>query len=667
MVFLVESVQTEDSTELVLFSRDQNGNKKVEYEKDFRPYFYVLESEPIPVDHRITGVQKTYTSIDNRKLKKVFVKKSVDVSQIRAMFSTTYESDVPFNHRYIIDVLGEVETHKLKTLYFDIELNTEHDFPDMEVPDQEIISIAITDDFSNKSKLLLYQPKNAENRLKTTEQVKVYSSEKELLDMFVYYINDIDPDVISGWNIKGFDLPYLIKRMKQLEVEYQKISPLNSVNINDTYQDVYIKGRIILDMMEAYKHYRRISNQPKAESYSLEFTAQEELGAGKIKHKETFRDMWLNKPELLVEYNIRDNELVKQINDKFKIIEFFDNIRAKACCMMESIFHSSVLVDGFIMRYLRGKLILPNRNKGATEKYTGAVVLEPKPGLYENVLALDIKSMYPNIIITFNMGYDTLSDDGDITITDDIKFKSEGGFIPNVLKVLSEERSKYKKLMKEAKTEDEQKFYNYRQYAIKVIANSIYGYLGFGKSRLYKRDVAFAVTHMGQNLIKDTKSFLERLGYTVVYGDTDSCVYDTPIHVINNDKVLDIHIGDFFEYNLSDSKIETRGENNYIITPNKKYYTPSVNINTGKIELKPIKYIMGHKVKKKLYKIKTKDKEVTITEDHSIMVKRGKDMIEVKPKDIKPSDKLIKNDYISNKKEIIDEVVTYVRRKLPTN
>ena len=521
MVFLVDSIQNLDKTELLVYSRDKNNNKSVQVVSDFYNYFYVLDSEEVPTDRRIHGVQKGFTSINGEKVKKVIVYNHYDIKELKEMFTKHFEADIPITQRYIIDKLGEVETSNLRILYLDIETNSHNDFPDMIKADQEIISVALTDSYTGKSKLLIYKPESHKVQVKATDVVKVFRTEEELLDAVIHFVKSFDPDVISGWNVIQFDLNYMIKRMKLLGVDFNGLSPVGFVRIN-SYGDVKITGRILIDMMEGYKHFRISSNQGKAESYSLEFTGQEVLGAGKVKHSETFRELWMDKPDKLIEYNIRDTEMVHKINEKLRIISFFDSIRAKACSNMESIYHTSVLVDGLLLNVTRGNPVLPSKHEDGGAKYDGAFVFAPVPGVYDYVLALDIKSMYPSIIKTFNMGYETFDKNGEIKIANGIAFKKEEGFIPGVLTMLAEERAIYKKRAKTAKNDNDKQIYHFRQYAVKVLANSIYGYLGFPKSRLYKKEVAFAVTHMGQRMIKRTAKVAERYGHEVVYGDTDS-------------------------------------------------------------------------------------------------------------------------------------------------
>ena len=520
-MFLVESRETNQGTELHVFSR-RDGEKSCDIVKDFKPYFYVDEAVDVPDDYRITYVEKGYKSISDEPLKKVFVNNSKELSKVRELFPRHFEGDIPFTQRYIIDRVGETETYPLKTLYLDIELNTENVFPDLKDPDQEVISCSFVDSFTEKPYVILYIPEDHENVPEETEELEVVRSEEDLLYGIIRYVQECDPDVISGWNVESFDLTYIIRRMDKLNIDYRKLSPMGWVYINDRYEDVKIKGRIVLDLMKAYMYFRRMSNQGKAESYSLEFTAQSVLGTGKIEHLESFRELWTEKPEKLAKYNIRDSTLVKDIDKELEIIDFFNSIRAKACSQLVDIYKTTALVDGLFLNIVHNKIVLPSKNKQGGESYDGAFVFEPKPGVFGNVLALDLKSMYPNIIKTFNMGYETLSKDGNITITEDIKFTSGIGLISGCLRDLQNERSFYKKQMKEATNARDKKIANFRQYAVKVLMNSQYGYLGFPGARLYKRDVAFAITYMGQKLIKHTAQLLEDKGYKVVYGDTDS-------------------------------------------------------------------------------------------------------------------------------------------------
>ena len=209
-MYLVESKQTQNSTELYVFSRDSDGKKSVEIVRDFRPYFYVLENAVVPDDYRIVSVETGYKSIDGKQLKKVYTNKSNVVADVRSLFDIYYEADVIFAQRYIIDVLGEQEIVPLKTFYFDIETDYTEYAPDTDTYDMPITSIACTDDFTNEEKAFIWIPEDGTTIDHPDNNVIICKDEEDMIRRFISHYIRNDPDIISGWNIEGFDLPYLI-------------------------------------------------------------------------------------------------------------------------------------------------------------------------------------------------------------------------------------------------------------------------------------------------------------------------------------------------------------------------------------------------------------------------------------------------------------------------
>jgi DNA polymerase elongation subunit (family B) len=520
-MFLIEPLQREHFTELVIFSRDKNGEKQIDRIKDFRPYFYVPSDCKIPGDYRISSVEKGYVSIFGEELSRIYVMKSSDVRDVRELFPKHYEADILIAQRYIVDVLGEVEVYPLKTLAMDIETEDSKGFPDSLNPIASVVSCSFCDN-KGKKKAVLFKNPEYKGDCDINEYTTVVDSEEKLLYEIIRYIREEDPDVITGWNVIGFDLMYLIARMAKLKIEYKKLSPLNSVKTDVEREEVSIRGRIVLDGLAAYSHFRKISNQGKAESYSLEFTAQDILGTGKIKHKDGISTLWKEDPKTLIEYNMRDSELVIGILNKLEIVEFFNYIRAKSCAQYTQIYQTTSLVDGFLLRRSHNKIVMPSKNKTTEKKYPGAFVFPPRPGLYNNVFVFDVHAMYPNIIKTFNMGPETFNPDGVYHIKDGIGFDKGIGLISQIMRELDQERDYFKKLKANATDDTTRKVNHYRQYAVKVLMNSFYGYLGYPGSRLYKKEIATAITETGQELIKWTAEYLQELGYEILYGDTDS-------------------------------------------------------------------------------------------------------------------------------------------------
>jgi len=557
MVYLIEQVQQDAFTELLLFSREK-GVKKVESIVDFRPYFYVPEDAIVPDDRRIIKIEKGFKEILGKKVKKITCNRTDSLYYLKQGFKETYEADISLPQRYLIDKLGEVETYDLKTLYFDIELDSDGIFADLECPNQKVTSIAMVDSFDKKqTKLILLNKEWTPTQLMTLKKnnVQIFNTETEMLGAFLNAFIDYDADIISGWNVETFDLMYLIRRMEQLDLNPSLMSPLHKVYIDENRKQVKIKGRIISDMMFNTKHFRFVTNQGKLDSYSLENVSQEVLGSGKIQHEETFREMWTKKPVEFVEYNMRDTELVLKINEKLKIIEFFNQLRARACCQFAQVYHNSVLVDGLLLRRMHGKIVFPSKCQHEKEEFEGAFVVTPKPGAYGNIIALDVKGMYPNIIKTFNIGYETYDPEGQIVIDKDTSlcFQKGQGIIAGTIIELGNERTEMKKKAKNANrsgNKDEETIYGFRQYAVKVLMNSFYGVLGAPHSRLYRKEVAAAITLLGRRLIMWTHKVLLKAGYKIVYGDTDSVYVQSKqseyLNILKEGKVLTDLINDSY-------------------------------------------------------------------------------------------------------------------------
>lgn len=518
-MFLIEN----SGNNLYIFSRNKDKQKIISSISNFYPYFYVEVEENITNINGIRKIEDGFISIFGKPLKKIICKDMDSLRILRKQFNKTYEADVKLITRYVIDNIDEIETYDLRIFYFDIEVAADTTFPDVELPNFPIISIAILDSFTNKPINLLLRSDGVKQNIPNTI---IFNSEKDLIKSFINIVKDIDPDIMTGWNSNKFDFPYLIRRAKQYQLPIEELSPMKEVIIDTEKEIVSIKGRIILDMMKDYMHFRKITNQGKASSYSLDYTAKEVLGKEKIKHDKTIKDMWITEPEKLIEYNCRDTLLVKEINEKLKLYEFFNAIRAKAFSQLNEIYMTSVLIDNLCLKKVKGKYILPSKIRSQEEsKFTGAFVLLPKPGIYKNILCFDVSAMYPSIIKSFNISIETFNPKGEIRVNDEIGYNKQTGFIPQIIMDLEKERNLNKKLMKEAKTKEERQIYDFRQYAIKVLGNGIFGYVGMPGSRLYKKEIAYSITYIGQKIINWVIDIIKAKGYEPIYADTDSIFF----------------------------------------------------------------------------------------------------------------------------------------------
>jgi DNA polymerase I len=421
--------------------------------------------------------------------------------------------------RYCIDQPPETPEFNLKVCWFDIEVGsddpTNEANPIIEEANLPICSIVARTNGTTTSWIWG----------KEVPDTRSFKTEKELLNDFLNYIKTESPDAISAWNLDGFDLPYLIKRCRRVDVDITRLSKIYKVKEKEFKGKIYYQtlGTIQFDLLQGYKLWRKYGNFPELASYSLDFVAKTILGEEKLKHGKSITWLWHNDPQVLINYNIQDVELLEKIDERCKIFKFFDNLRKKGRCQFLDVYKTTSMWDGYLISHLAGKIILPSRPASIVDKFKGADVLQPTPGLYDYVAALDVEGMYPSIIDKFNISYETVGGEMVLPLSPPISFKKGKGLIPSVLGALKIERNFHKKEMKKYKEGTAQyELHHQMQYGIKIFANSGFGYLGYPGSRLYKKEVAESITGMGRYIIHEIISFCQSSGYKVIYSDTDS-------------------------------------------------------------------------------------------------------------------------------------------------
>lgn len=487
------------------------------------------------------------------------------------------------------DALGtkdvEWEFERLYIQFIDIEVDSEHGFAKPEDPFAEVTSITVTWFHMGKTGTVVYGRKDYE--VKGDELYIKCDTENELL---LRYLDDLRsagdyPDVITGWNVQFYDMPYLVARMTKLFTEdtWEKLSPFNRIATRNviilgrTQVVVDIKGIAILDYLELYRKF----TYSQQESYRLDHIATVELKEKKMSFKEykTLRRLYKENHQLFIEYNIQDVRLVVRLDDKLKLLELVFALAYGAKANFADCFKQVRLWDIMIYHKLRGegKQIPPRKDNEKGEQYEGAFVKDTKPGLYKWVCSFDVASMYPHIIREWNLSPETkirdrvtgltvdrlLSKEIDTTPikTKDVCVAANGvltdrhkeGFLPNMLKSLYDERNRFKGLQKQAKKELEKETdpvkrnelekkvsaYGNQQLVRKVNLNSAYGAMGSAYFRFYDVALAEAVTVTGQMIIRwvaqDINTYLNSLFGTnddyIIASDTDS-VY------INMEKVV---------------------------------------------------------------------------------------------------------------------------------
>ncbi|EMA33743.1 DNA-directed DNA polymerase [Haloarcula japonica] len=542
---------------------------------DFQPYFYaptdsVTEDELRQYDS-ITGWEEAdeggepYESIRGERLTKIFGQTPRDVGQIRDDFDH-YEADILFPNRLLIDKditsgvrvpareldnddslkvhheeIQPVEAHadpRVNT--FDIEVDDRHGFP--EDGEEPIICLTSHDSYRDEYVVWLYESPDGIDgpealagydpiREDFEADVRVFEEEEAMLEAFVDYIVDTDPDVLTGWNFDDFDAPYFLDRLEELQsynhdfdLQIDRLSRVDEV-WRSGWGGPDIKGRVVFDLLYAYKR----TQFTELESYRLDAVGEQELGVGKERYTGDIGDLWEQDPEQLLEYNLRDVELCVELDREQDIIDFWDEVRTFVGCKLEDATTPGDAVDMYVLHKLHGEFALPSKGQQESEDYEGGAVFDPITGVRENVTVLDLKSLYPMCMVTTNASPETKVDpeiyDGDTyRAPNGTHFRKEpDGVIREMVDELLTEREE-KKAERNSFDPDNPEYerFDRQQAAVKVIMNSLYGVLGWDRFRLYDKEMGAAVTATGREVIDYTDEVVADEGYEVVYGDTDS-------------------------------------------------------------------------------------------------------------------------------------------------
>ena len=486
--------------------------------------------------------------------------------------------DISGNDRYIYQYISETypedevkfDISKIKVTTIDIEVASENGFPDVESSAEEVLLISIQD--YNTKQIRTWGLGKFNNQQKNVNY-RSFTNEYDLLNDFIgwWMIEENTPEVITGWNSELYDIPYLVRRIDRVlgEKLMKRMSPWGLV----TESEKFISGRkhisydiggvSQLDYLNLYKKF----TYKAQESYRLDHIASVELGQQKLDHSEfdTFKDFYTKGWQKFVEYNIKDVELVDRMEDKMKLIELALTMAYDAKANYADVFSQVRMWDTIIYNYLKKKNIVipPNVRSDKDSKYAGAYVKEPIPGVYDWVVNFDLNSLYPHLIMQYNISPETLVEQRHPSVTVDkilnqeIDFepykeyavcangamyrKDVRGFLPELMEKIYKDRTIYKKKMIAAKQEYEKKKTkalekeiarcNNIQMARKIQLNSAYGAIGNQYFRYFKLANAEAITLSGQVSIRwieeKINSYLNKILKTggvdyVIASDTDS-------------------------------------------------------------------------------------------------------------------------------------------------
>ena len=517
-----------------------------------------------------------------------------------------------FAYNYIADEYpNEVSWNidEVLIVTIDIEVECENGFPKPEEANDPLLSITVKN-HQNK-KIVVWGIGDFKNSRDDVSYIKC-DTEKHLLQSFLTFWEQHKPDVITGWNTEFFDIPYVCNRILNQfdENELKRLSPWRSVFSRSLYKmgrshQVYdIQGVAHLDFFDLYRKFT-YTNQ---ESYRLDHIAFTELGERKYSNPyETFSEWYIKDYQSFIEYNIRDVELVDKLEDRMRLIDLCLTMAYDAKVNYIDVLGTTKYWDILIYNHLRKKnIVIPQKGKHEkSEKFEGAYVKDPIVGMHKWVMSFDLNSLYPHLIMQYNISPETLIGspfkEKDITVdkmldekVDDsiiqslkekkvsltpngaLFKKNKRGFFPELMQSIYDDRVKYKRLLLEVKQEYENtkdpkltkdiSRYNNIQMAKKISLNSAYGAIGNSWFRYYDLLVAEAITTSGQLSIRWIERSLNRylngilktdaLDY-VLASDTDS-VYITFDRLINKLYPMGQNSGDIIDFldRLAREKIE---------------------------------------------------------------------------------------------------------------
>lgn len=565
-------------------------------------------------------------------------------------------------------------------------------FPDIATANEEILLITKYDSIHNR--FIIYTARDVDvlddviekygiNVKETPVVISKAADEYNLLKTFCVEWQQECPDVITGWNIDLFDVPYLVRRINRVlgDSFSAKLSPWNQVReryvkINNEDQLMFdIVGINQLDYIQLMRKY----TYGGRESWKLDNIAHDELGMKKLEYDGTFKDHYTKDFSHFGNYNLIDVHLVKKLDDKMKLIELALTIAYDSKIVPDEVFSQIRSWDSLIYNELKKKnIVIPNSKRNSRDQFEGAYVKDPIVGKHKWVVSFDLQSLYPHLMLWANISPETIveyrknvtvegllnkkHDNSDLPehqysmAANGVCFRKDFmGFIPEIVTRIYNERSIFKKQMLVL----EQEYSNTKnkdlvpeisrlhnlQMARKIQINSVYGAMGSPYFRYYDLRMAEGITTSGQLAIRwvsnDLNDYLNKVCKTTnvdycVYNDTDSVVGETMVYVNGKQQTIE----SLFDQHMTYEKYDAN-EKNYV-KPVDGISTLSINTETGNIEEKQIKYVMKHRVKKKMFCITSASgKKVIVTQDHSIVVYRDNKIISVCPSDLLASDKII--------------------------
>lgn len=573
----VDYLNKEEDSVIRLTVKGTDGRSYEIFDRNFKPYFYFVPSKEIDED-----MIKSVSTVDNgrvikaksmSKLQRTVLGKRVDaykvfvsstsyvpkLSTAMSQYGVCYEYDIPFAKRYSIDnemvpltdynirvvdnngllVLDRFENVindspvSLTVMCFDIEVYNPLGIPRAEKDPVIMISYLCTKGGETKKGVITFKKIDL-------PFVEVAKNEKEMIRAFVEKVKELDVDILVGYNSANFDVRYLLDRARTLRVEFNiaRFEGDTKIESHGLVDKVKIAGRSHVDMYTVVKFISIVGASEsilKLNSKTLKnvyeaITKEKKFAVEKM---DIFRLWDGNADELqtLATYNLADAEALQKVYETFvpimiELSRTTYNVLSDVCVST-----TGQLVEFMLMHNsVKFNEIIPNKPSDTEMKerlynpIEGAYVKTPEPGIYSNLVMFDFRGLYPSIIISYNIDPSSICNGCAeyYESPDGTRFdKNRKSIIPLILKQMIQLRSEVKKAYKKNPNDI---FLGAKQLALKIVSNSVYGYLGYARSRWYSRSCASSVTAFGRQYIKESIELAEKFGLKAIYGDTDSIV-----------------------------------------------------------------------------------------------------------------------------------------------
>ena len=613
--------------------RDSKGKRLTKSYNNFKPYFYIEAGDDMPEyissssKYNSNRIKPTYSvdnykSLTDKELVRVTFETVGDFHNAKKHWDITYEADIGLARKFTNDMMNEITPYSLRKWYLDIETQVGGRY------NKQINAITFYDSYDKEYFVMTHMPREP---LPSFKGVIVYEDERDMLEAFVRFVERKDPDMIIGWYVLGFDIPTIIKRLVENDINPRRLSPHNEIrgaSHNRIYNVKYsntaqpIKGRITYCLMTRFERLWLDSQKGTLPSLKLDYCSKRLLGedAGKKRTNAKFGDdeffqrSWLEDTEVFLEYNRVDVELMVRMDDEMNISENDIALQHLFICPFECVFHNSQMGAAYFMRY--SDWIAPTGMKGMKTKYEAAFVMNPEEedtfGLHDNVAVFDFKSLYPSMMASRNISWETKTNEGhDVFFSmpknlsewkgekPSVSFsKDKLGVLPNAVLTLMKMRDEYKTKRKNAKTDEQYRKWDSAQMATKRGVNALYGVLakdGYGWGDM---EMAQAITASAREAMRSVAFKAIELGYDVIYGHTDSIF--VKVKNVDDAKALCLLLNEYIQKKVFDKHVVLEFEKyaqSFFLSKKKNRYCGYLSWKDGEY-IDSEFFVMGFEMKK---------------------------------------------------------------------